>query len=266
MPSQYTNCWGKIFDMHGGIEHLLNRVRSEKLVSIHVDELRKCSEKGRQNWNGKVVISNKGIVGSVSGAHVNALKHILPEHILPEEEIECQVRVEDGKLLYYMRVYTEITRRPPGLPIKEDDILNTQEQGEFYVLVSSFEKDLRNFIETKLGKGFVKRLENDLPPVVDEWKKRAEADRRWGIEPERDLINYALLTDYTQIIKKYRRIFASDDEESGEIVTNLKIYANNGRNPLMHCRTLTSQKYYATKAAVDFLRAWIERRTKPENK
>ena len=263
MPSKYDDAWGNIFDEHGGLGSLLDRVRSGETVSIQVDELLKYGS--RSNWYGRVVLSGDGIVSSQSAAHVNALKNVLCKHIPSEEKIECSVMSKDDTLVLHMRLYA--ARPPRGKPkviqpsLPQEPVLGPKELGDFYILVSSFEQELRSFIGKLMGQGYIKRLKNDLPNVVDGWKERAGTDRRWGIEPEPELINYALLTDYMQIVRRYRRIFASSKEELNDVLTHLKIFANQGRNPLMHCRTLTLQKNYATKAAVSFLREWIKRRT-----
>lgn len=267
MPSKYEGAWRKIFEKYGGVTFLLKRVRSKGEVRIRVDELKEYGE--RKTWYGKVVLSKDGIVGSMSSAHVNALKYILPTYILPEETIECKVTEKDGQLIFSMSIFTGFIRRyvhkkkketeeiQPSLePLSDPKVL-----GDFCILVSSFERDLRNFIKEKLGKGYFKRLSNEgLRKVVDDWRKRKKRDQDWGIEAEPELINYALLSDYMEIIKRYRRMFASNEEELNDVIAHLKIFANQGRNPLMHCRTLTLQKYYATKAAIDFLRRWIERK------
>jgi len=266
LPSKYENAWRKIFDKHGGVEFLLKHVRSGEEVRISVDDLKEYGE--RVNWYGKVVLSKDGIVGSMSGAHVNALRYILPMYIHPEEKIECKVTEKDSQLILSMRLFPSFIRRrgrkknketretPPSFePLSDPKVL-----GDFYILVSSFERDLRNFIKEKLGKGYLKRLSNEgLRKVVDDWRKRQQTDEYWGIKAEPELINYALLSDYMEIIKKYKRMFASNEEELNDVITHLKIFANQGRNPLMHCRTLTLQKYFATKAAIDFLRGWIEK-------
>ena len=145
-------------------------------------------------------------------------------------------------------------------PPKEPS-LGAEDLGNFYHLISSFEREMRSFITEKLGKAWIKRLEHELPATVEKWRERQSADIKWGIIPEKEPINYADLTDYMQIIRKYDRIFAESDEELSAVRTKLKDFANYGRNPLMHCRTLDLKKYYATQAAVDYLREWIKRRT-----
>ena len=139
-------------------------------------------------------------------------------------------------------------------------ILDYREQGNFYILVSSLERELREFIKKKLGKGWIRRIENDIPSIIEDWKEKEKRDRRWGIEPEPDLLNYADLGDYILIVKKYKRLFTDGDEDLGDIMTHLKIWYNHGRNPIMHSRTVNKQKYFTTKSAIGFLEQWINRK------
>ncbi|MBC8498226.1 hypothetical protein H8D40_04495 [Candidatus Bathyarchaeota archaeon] len=143
--------------------------------------------------------------------------------------------------------------------VKDDGELNLEELGDFYLMIASFERDLRVFIKKKIGKGFEKRLSHELSSLTFDWEKRRNADVRMGIEPEQELINYAGLADYIQIIRRYKRIFSENEDDMNEITTFFKILANQGRNPLMHSRTLTMQKYHTTKSAISFLRQWMKR-------
>lgn len=156
-----------------------------------------------------------------------------------------------------------IEKKIPALSEVKSELgfLDYIEQGDFYILVSSLERQLREFIKKKLGKGWIKRIENDIPSVIEEWKEKKRKDKRWGIEPEQDLISYADLGDYILIVKKYRRMFADSDDDLGDIITYLKMWYNYGRNPIMHSRTLNKQKYFTTKSAIDFLKQWISRRS-----
>ena len=62
-----------------------------------------------------------------------------------------------------------------------------------------------------------------------------------------------------EIIKKYNKIFTSENEEISMVLNQLKQFATFGRNPLMHCRTLTLQKYYTTISSVNYLKEWIRK-------
>lgn len=138
--------------------------------------------------------------------------------------------------------------------------LTFEELGNFYIQVSKLERQLRQFIQKKLGKGWMKMIENDISNVAEGWKEKKQKDDYWGIEPEEDLMNYADLWDYIHIIEKYNRMFSDRNDELGEIITQLKIWYNQGRNPVMHSRTVDDQKYYSTMSAIQYLHKWMDRK------
>jgi hypothetical protein len=139
-------------------------------------------------------------------------------------------------------------------------IIDPQQLGEFYILISNFEKEVRDLIKTMLGSGIYKRLAKDLPNIIDEWNNKKKTDENWGIQGEGDLINYASITDYMVIIKKYKKMFTKGgDDELNTVLLQLKQFATHGRNPIMHCRTLSLQKYYTTISSVNYLTIWINR-------
>ncbi|MBC7130128.1 hypothetical protein H5T51_02765, partial [Candidatus Bathyarchaeota archaeon] len=151
-----------------------------------------------------------------------------------------------------IKEFTVEEKMPSLSEVKSElGILESSELGDFYLLVSSFERELREFIKNKLGKGWLKRIENDIPEVLNNWREKKAKDVKWGIDPEQDLINYADLGDYIEIIKKYKRIFSDSDEDLGDIIAHLKIWYNHGRNPIMHSRTVNKQKYFTTKSAIN---------------
>lgn len=156
-----------------------------------------------------------------------------------------------------------ITHRLPELEkVKEElGILDPDEKVRFFLAITEFEVQLRQFIKIKLGDGWETRIKNDLPEIVKNWEDRKRKDKKWGIDPERDLLNYSDLSDYIQIFRKYNRIFFSNDEERGDVESHLKDWYNFGRNPLMHARTVNKEKYHATLAAIKFLQSWIERKS-----
>lgn len=155
-----------------------------------------------------------------------------------------------------------VEEKMPTLPeVKSiSGILDEKDVGDFYVMVSSLERQIRDFIKEKLGKGWEKRVEKDIPRVYESWIQKSEKDKRWGIDPEKELINYADLGDYMAILRQYSRTFSSNDEDLGDIITHLKIWYNQGRNPIMHSRTVNKQKFYTTKSAVDFLSEWMRKK------
>lgn len=156
-------------------------------------------------------------------------------------------------------------QKMPSLPeVKSiSGILDDKDIGDFYVMVSSLERQIRDFIKEKLGKGWEKRVKKELSNVYENWVKNSEKDKSWGIDTEKELINYADLGDYIAIVRQYSRTFSSNDENLGDIITHLKIWYNQGRNPIMHSRTVNRQKYYTTKSAIDFLSEWMRKRVNP---
>lgn len=93
------------------------------------------------------------------------------------------------------------------VPVTKTKILGTELTGEFYLLIRDFELNIRDFIIEMLGKGWIKRLENEIPHMVNKWKKRQNEDDEMGIEPEKNLINYADIADYEQIMRRYKKVF-----------------------------------------------------------
>ena len=179
--------------------------------------------------------------------------------LIVEKDGRPRVRGPLGILEPRHPVVIEPTRKHE-VPIESP--LSLEDLGNFYILISSFERELRVFIKEMLGKSWIKRLECELPDIVNRWKDRKKRDKKWGIDPEEELINYADLGDYIQIIRRYRRVFVESDDELSDVITQLKIFANYGRNPVMHCRSIDRRKYYTSQSAVKYLREWIRRRKK----
>jgi len=98
-----------------------------------------------------------------------------------------------------------------------------------------------------------------MPKLVEEWE-RLKKDEKWGIEPEKDLINYATIGDYIDIIRRYSRLFTGNLRELSDVETKLRDFANYGRNPLMHCRTITRKNISPQNQQSTTLRnGWKER-------
>lgn len=155
-----------------------------------------------------------------------------------------------------------VTRRLPNLEQVQEKLgmLSSEERMDFFLKVTEFEVQLRQFIKIKLKNRWENRIENDLPEIMKNWEDKKKKDERWGIDPEYDLLNYADLFDYIQIFEKYGRVFFSNDEERGDVESHLKDWYNFGRNPLMHARTVNEEKYHTTLSAMKFLGSWIQRK------
>jgi len=157
----------------------------------------------------------------------------------------------------------KIEKKFPSLSETKAELgmLDYDELGRFYVMISNLERELREFLKTKLGKGWLKILRKELPQVINNWEKLKKKDEKWGIEPEKDIMNYASCEDYIQIIKKFKNLFTDNDEDLAMVIAYLKIWYNQGRNPLMHCRTVNMQKFLTTKSAIEFLEQWMKRKS-----
>lgn len=157
-----------------------------------------------------------------------------------------------------IKQYSVDARIPSLSEVKvERGFLDNSELGDFYIVVSAMERDLREFMKIKIGKGWQKRIEKEIPEVFKRLQDKKMKDENWGIDPEIDFMNYADLEDYIEIIKKFNRLFVDGDRHLSNVITYLEIWYKYGRNPLMHSRTVTRQKYETTKSAIDFLRKWI---------
>ena len=262
MPSKYIKAWEEIFGEQERIKDILRQVRSGKTVKIPARILKRYGR--RKSWYGKIILSRKGKIKSTNAAHINALKSILKSHLEPREKIECILKEENNQLTLYLSRPSYSIPEPEnkGIDKPEEEPITDEKLGNFYILVSRFEKDLREFIKQRLGSGYVKRLRNEMPKLVEEWERLRKKDEEWGIEPEKDLINYATIGNYIEIIRRYSRLFTSSPQELSDVETKLRDFANYGRNPLMHCRTITYKKYFSAKSAIDYLKKWMERKTK----
>ena len=171
-----------------------------------------------------------------------------PDSITPQKQIP-DIRKQDQSGI----------KKPMQLDTTLNAELSKEALGEFYYLIASFERELRVFITNKMGSGYEKRLRKDLGYIFDSWDRKRRNDVRMGLEPETDLINYASLGEYIHIVRKYRRMFSENDADLSDIETFIKLLANHGRNPLMHCRVLSLQQFHTSKSAIAFLSQWIKR-------
>jgi hypothetical protein len=160
-----------------------------------------------------------------------------------------------------VKIFT-ITKKYPTLSEVETELgyLDDNQLGEFYLVVSSFERQLREFIKSKLGNNYETIIEKELPEVAKHWKRIKEKDEYWSIDPEKDKLSYCDLGDYIEIMSKFSSAFNTDKNELGDVITHIKMWYNNGRNPVMHSRTIDSQRKLITEYAIKFLIAWMSRK------
>lgn len=261
MGSKYDDHWKQRLD---DIRRLLDDAyKHGESEEIDIGDLASVGE--RESWYGTVVVSEFGAKSSM--AHTTSLGGVLRRSGVLKgfDHDTFRLTVSRGLKLRAELVSPQIDKvtLKPKVRVTEETavepIRTDVGYGRFYKLTRDFEKDVRSFITEMLGKSWIKRLENDVPAVLERWKERKDADIKWGIEPEENLINYANLTDYMQIIERYRKTFSESDRDLGRVRAHFEIFAMKGRNPVMHCRDLSYEGYYSAKGAEKFLRKWIER-------
>ena len=54
----------------------------------------------------------------------------------------------------------------------ESAILDDKELGDFYVMVSNLQRQIREFLKEKLGTSWEDRIENELPKVRESWREQ----------------------------------------------------------------------------------------------
>jgi len=90
--SIHDKCWQMFFDQNGGVDFILQQLRTSKSGQIELDGsvLANCGK--RKNYSGTTKFSATGLVGHITAANVNALKRFLPPHLEAEEIVEVSVR------------------------------------------------------------------------------------------------------------------------------------------------------------------------------
>lgn len=261
LVSKYDSYWRGLLPT---IKALLDEAKEYGTShEIDVSGLAKIGE--RKKWNGRIYVSNS--IAKSAMAHTASLGNVLVDSGILHGYGNAVFRLSVSntlKLRVRFLSQTDLSleakeRLPQPKRALTEAIPETEDYGNFYGLIRDFELTIRHFIIEMLGKKWLKRLENDIPSVVKRWKERQDVDRKWKTNPEENLIDYAEITDYMQIVRKYRKLFTKSDDELEEVTTNFKIIAIMGRNPMMHFRTVTKAGYYATKNAEIYLQNWVKR-------
>lgn len=261
MASKYDSYWRELLPK---IKALLDEAKEHGVSrEIDVSGLAKISR--RRSWNGRVDVSNSIVKSAM--AHTMSLGKVLINSGILKGYGNSVFRLSVSNVLKLRASFpgqADLTlglkkRFPQPRKAFTEDALETEDFGVLYGLIRDFELDVRHFIIEMLGKKWLKRLENDILKVVEGWRDRYRKDKKWKMNPEENLINYADIPDYMQIVKKYRKLFTDSDEELGEVMTFFKMFAMMGRNPMMHFRTITKEEYDETKYAEFHLRNWMEK-------
>ncbi len=158
-----------------------------------------------------------------------------------EERLEEELRIEREKV------------KSSGLTSKEGRI-------EFYDKIGGFELELRQFIKEELKRKFGDScLEDGVPKKIREnWDRIKRREEKEGIEPEREVINYALFSDYTKIIiHNWDEIFSRCFEDKEKLRVRLEDLNIMGRIPVMHIRNINREKFGTAEHADNWLRSKI---------
>lgn len=261
MRSKYDTYWRELLPT---IKALLDEAK-ERGVSREIDVSGLAKIGSRKSWCGTVDVSNFFLKSVM--AHTTSLGKVLISSGILRSYGNSAFRLTVSRSLKLHTRFlgqADITleqkmKVPQPKEVFTEEALETEDFGILYGLIRDFELNIRHFIIEMLGKKWLKRLENDVPELVDRWKERQKVDRKWKINPEKNLINYADIADYMHIVDKYRKLFTEGNEELEEVKTQFKIFAIHGRNPMMHFRTITKEGYFTTKSAETYLRNWMER-------
>lgn len=144
--------------------------------------------------------------------------------------------------------------------IKSSGLLLKEERVEFFDRICDFELEIRQFIEAELKRKFGDSwLEQGVPEAVRKnWEKRKRNEEKEGIDPERDVINYALFSDYKEIIKhNWDEIFSLCFEDKEKTRVRLEDLNILGRIPVMHVRSINREKFGTTEHAINWVRSKI---------
>jgi len=158
--------------------------------------------------------------------------------------------------------YVEGTPRSEAnftIPPKPDlTIQSTSAPENLLSLINAFEKDVRNHVKERLGANYEKILNSTTPELVEKWHWRQRRDSENGKPTEPEIINYAEMGDYINILLRNRETFNKEGYFISDVITYLKkISYNRGKAAHPSDKPLDIQQIYATKDAIEWIQAWI---------
>ena len=114
--SIHDKCWRMFFDQSGGVDFVLQQLRTSKSGQIELDGsvLANCGK--RKFYSGTTKFSATGFVGPITAANVNALKRFLPSHLEAEEIVEVSVRDKRTQGLGIKVILKSLPLEAPKLP------------------------------------------------------------------------------------------------------------------------------------------------------
>lgn len=158
-----------------------------------------------------------------------------------EEKLEEEYRIEREK-------------------VKSSGITSKETRLEFYDKICDFELEIRQFImeelKRELGESW---LESGVPQGIKKnWDRKKRREKNEGIEPERDLINYADFSDYKKIIlSNWDRVFGPCFKDKDALQVRFDDLNVLGRIPVMHVRSISIEKFGTTGHAINWIRSKI---------
>lgn len=115
--SIHDKCWQMFFDQNGGVDFILQQLRTSKSGQIELDGfvLTNCGK--RKNYSGTTKFSANGLVGPITAANVNALKRFLPPHLEAEEVVQVSVKDRRTRGLGIKVILKLLPPRGPKAPL-----------------------------------------------------------------------------------------------------------------------------------------------------
>ncbi len=132
------------------------------------------------------------------------------------------------------------------------EIISREERLSFFDELGEFERKVRDFIVSKLGKNLQRCKDKEL---IDRLKKR-KMEEELLIGGSGDLIDYATIEEYARIITSSWDVFQRYFDEKDEVMIPLKLINIFARRPLAHFRALTRTRI---KRAREEMRKFLEK-------
>jgi len=182
---------------------------------------------------------------------IKPVVHFLLEKSEPKIDIKAEEVAEER---------SEEVRRVEREKMKSLGLVSREKHIRLYWEIVDFELELRQFIEKELRKKFGNLwLEKGVPEDMRKrWSKKKQQEEKEGLEPEKEIINYADFGDYKKIItSNWKEIFEPCFKEQQKLIVRLSDLNILGRRPVMHIRSINEEKVGVTSYAIGWLRARI---------
>ena len=181
---------------------------------------------------------------------IKPIIHFLLEKPKPKIDIKVEEMAEER---------LDEVRRAEREKIKSIGLVSREERIKLYCAIGDFELELRQFVEKELRKKFGDLwLERGVPGEIRKrWSKKKQEEEKEGLEPEKDLVNYADFGHYKEIITSNWEIFEPCFKEQEKLKVRLDDLNRLGRRPVMHIRSINEEKVGVTRHAISWLRSRI---------